>query len=71
MSLKTFHIIFVVISTLLCTFVAVWGFKLAPPSFDKSANTFGCIGVSGAVLMTIYGFYFYGKIKKLSSKLEL
>ncbi len=66
MSLKTFHIIFITVTTLLCVFLAVWGFKLAPAYLYDSAKKVGYLGVIGSLLMPIYGVYFYQKVKKLS-----
>ena len=66
MSLKSFHIIFIIVTTLLCGFLAVWGFKLAPAYLYDSARKVGYAGVAGSILMPIYGVYFYQKVKKLS-----
>ncbi len=66
MSLRTFHIIFVIITTLLCIFVAVWAFVLAPPTLADSASKLGIAGIVGALIMPAYGVYFYNKIKKIS-----
>ncbi|GAA5131090.1 hypothetical protein JIN84_06265 [Luteolibacter yonseiensis] len=61
MSLKGFHIVFVTVSTLLCTFLALWSFLLAP---EKSGivTTLGIVGVLGALVMPAYGVCFYRKI---------
>ncbi|MBC8126920.1 MAG: hypothetical protein H8M99_07225 [Gloeobacteraceae cyanobacterium ES-bin-144] len=64
MSLKSFHLVFVTVCTLLCAFLAVWAFGLNPersPMFDAV----GYIGIAGAVLMLFYGVYFYRKARKL------
>ncbi len=60
MSLKGFHIVFVTVSTLLCLFLALWAFVLVP---ERTAMTtaFGIVGICGAVLMPLYGVYFYRK----------
>ena len=70
MSLKTFHLLFVATTTLLCVFVAVWGLNFATPSIADFAQKLGIAGIVGALIMPVYGVYFYGKIKKLSSDLE-
>ena len=64
MSLKGFHIVFVTVSTLLCLFLALWAFLLAP---EASGMTFavGSIGVTGAILLPVYGFYFYRKLARI------
>lgn len=67
MSLKAFHILFVIITTLLCVFLAVWGLNYAPTSVAPFARKIGFAGIAGAVILPIYGFYFYGKVKNFSS----
>ena len=63
MSLKGFHIVFVTISTLLCVFLALWSFVFAS---ERSGMTtaIGIVGIVGALLMPIYGVYFYRKITR-------
>jgi hypothetical protein len=62
MSLKSFHLVFVTVCTLLFAFLAVWAFILAP---ERSAGfgTVGGIGIAGLVLMPVYGVYFYRKAR--------
>lgn len=64
MSLKGFHLVFVTVCTLLCAFLALWAFVLAP---EKSgmATALGIVGVTGALLMPVYGVYFYRKITRI------
>lgn len=64
MSLKAFHIIFVIITTLLCVFLVAWGFRLAPIEMADSAKVIAYVGLIGAIVMPIYGVSFYKKIKK-------
>ena len=64
MSLKGFHIVFVTVSTLLCIFLALWAFLLAGDS-NGSTLIVGFIGVAGAVLLPIYGVYFYRKATRI------
>ncbi len=63
MSLKGFHIVFVTVSTLLCLFLVLWSFVLAP---EKSgmATALGVVGLAGALLLPLYGVYFYRKITR-------
>lgn len=63
MSLKGFHIVFVTVSTLLCMFLALWAFVL---TFEKSGmvTALGIVGVTGALLLPVYGTYFYRKITR-------
>ena len=64
MSLKGFHLVFVTVSTLLCAFLALWSFVLAP---EKSGmvTALGVVGVAGLLLMPVYGVYFYRKITRI------
>lgn len=63
MSLKGFHLVFVTVSTLLCAFLALWSFVLAPEK-SAMATALGIVGVAGALLMPVYGVYFYRKITR-------
>lgn len=65
MSLKTFHIIFCVLTTLLFIFLALWGFILAPASMADSAVKLAYAGIVGAIIMPIYGVCFYRKSKHI------
>lgn len=60
MSLKGFHIVFVTVSTLLCVFMALWSFVLAPEP-STMATVLGIVGIAGAMLMPVYGVCFYRK----------
>ncbi len=64
MSLKGFHIVFVTVSTLLCIFLAVWSFVLAPEP-STMATVLGVVGICGALLMPVYGVYFYRKLTRI------
>ncbi|MGB6220958.1 hypothetical protein [Haloferula sp.] len=64
MSLRSFHIVFVTVCTLLCVFFAVWAFGFAE---DRTAviTTVGVIGAIGTFGMPIYGVYFYRKARNI------
>lgn len=64
MSLKGFHIVFVTVSTLLCIFLALWSFLLAPEASGLTIFI-GTVGVLGALLMPVYGVCFYRKITRI------
>ena len=64
MSLKSFHIVFVSVSTLLCVFMALWAFVLAPES-SAIHTALGVVGVAGALLMPVYGVCFYRKAARI------
>ena len=63
MSLKTFHIFFIVVSMLLCIGVGVW----ATQDFAQSGNgTHLALGVGsfvGCLLLAWYGVWFLRKLK--------
>jgi hypothetical protein len=64
MSLKGFHIVFVTVSTLLCVFLALWSFLLAP-EWSGTTMALGIVGIAGALLMPVYGVCFYRKIARI------
>ncbi len=64
MSLKSFHIVFVTVSTLLCLFLALWSFVLSPES-SGMITALGVVGAVGSVLMPIYGVCFYRKASRI------
>ncbi len=63
MSLKGFHIVFITVSTLLCLFLVLWSFVLAPEKSGMAA-ALGVVGLTGALLLPLYGVYFYRKITR-------
>ena len=65
MSLRGFHIVFITLATLLCVFLAVWAFFLAPVETGGAAKVLGGLGVVGAIALPIYGVYFYRKASKM------
>ena len=64
MSLKSFHIVFVSVSTLLCLFLALWAFVLAPES-STMFTAIGVVGALGTLLMPVYGVCFYRKAARI------
>ena len=64
MSLKSFHIVFVSVSTLLCIFLALWSFVLSPES-SAMITSLGVVGVIGSVVMPVYGVCFYRKLTRV------
>lgn len=64
MSLKGFHIVFVTVSTLLCIFLALWAFFLAP-EVNGTSIFIGTVGVLGTLLMPVYGVFFYRKATRI------
>ena len=64
MSLRAFHIVFVTVSTLLFVFLAVWAFALVA---DRSTmvTTLGVVSAIGAIVMPVYGIFFYRKVRNI------
>lgn len=64
MSLKSFHLVFVTVSTLLFAFLTLWSFVLAPES-STMTTVLGYVGIAGAILMLAYGVFFYRKAQRI------
>ena len=64
MSLRSFHIVFVTVSTLLCAFLVFWAFVLAPED-SAMVTAFGVVGVIGILLMPVYAVAFLKKAARL------
>lgn len=64
MSLKSFHLVFVTVTTLLFAFLAIWAFVLAPET-GVAATVLGSLGVAGAMFMPVYGVLFYRKAARI------
>jgi len=63
MSLRSFHIVFITICTLLCVFMALWSLWFAESRV--AALILGPVGVLGAIGLPVYGIFFYRKAAKL------
>lgn len=59
MSLRIFHICFIIISTLLCAFVAWWCFA------NKVEKIYAWIFAAAAAVLPPYGIWFLRKSRKL------
>lgn len=64
MSLKSFHLVFVTICTLLFAFLTLWSFLLSPDS-SRMITALGYVGIGGIILMAVYGVYFYRKARRI------
>lgn len=64
MSLKSFHIVFVSVCTLLFAFLSAWSFLWSP---DKTGVTgaLGYVGIAGIVMTLFYGVYFLRKARQI------
>ena len=59
MSLKAFHIVFIVLATLLAIACAVWSFA------NQTAEGFGIGSAIAAVALIVYGVFFIKKSRKI------
>ena len=64
MSLKSFHLVFVTVSTLLFAFLTLWSFVLSPES-STMIDALGYVGIAGVILMLAYGVFFYRKAQRI------
>lgn len=65
MSLRGFHIVFVIVTTLLSLFMAGWALFLAPVTAGVMKTLLMVAGFAGSIGFPIYGVYFYRKARKL------
>lgn len=67
MSLKTFHIFFIVLSTLLCIGFGVWSFgDFSGDGPGAASIAMGVASLAGAVVLMCYGVWFLRKLKNVS-----
>jgi uncharacterized membrane protein HdeD (DUF308 family) len=62
-SLKVFHILFVVASTALMAFFAAWALRAYAHSHETSQLVLGVVAIVAGVLLLIYGRWFLRKLK--------
>lgn len=65
MSLRIFHIIFIVVSVLLCLFVAIWGIRQFVIARDGTSLAVGLLFLGCGVVLVLYGQRVYKKLKEL------
>lgn len=66
MSLKAFHILFVVVSTMLALGFAWWGFREYRLRGDVNMLVLAGLSVVAGVALLIYGRWFLRKLKHVS-----
>jgi hypothetical protein len=66
MSLRIFHIVFVIASILLSLFVAAWGFRLYADGGSRSGLILGCVFLLSGFALVVYGAKVFKKLKELS-----
>ncbi|MEO8381913.1 MAG: hypothetical protein ABI779_19785 [Acidobacteriota bacterium] len=65
MSLRVFHIIFVIVTIVLSLFVALWGIRMFSEEKSASALALGILFLLTAVGLMIYGKKVARKLKEL------
>lgn len=66
MSLKAFHIIFIIVSTLFCFGTGVFCLKANSANPDTTMLGLGIALNVGGVTLLVYGKYFLKKLKRIS-----
>ncbi|HEX7139800.1 MAG TPA: hypothetical protein VF219_18250 [Vicinamibacterales bacterium] len=66
MSLRIFHVIFIVASIVLSLFVAVWAVREYQATHSLGALGLGVVFVVGGIAMVAYGLRWFKKLKELS-----
>jgi len=65
-SLKAFHVIFIVFSTLLALGFGAWGVWQFRATGDVGALICGTVSFLGAVVLVVYGRWFLKKLQRIS-----
>ena len=65
MSLKAFHIVFVIVTTVLSLFVALWGIREFAQQRSSGGLILGLIFLLAAVGLMMYGKRVYAKFKEI------
>lgn len=65
MSLRAFHIIFVIVTVALSVYVAMWGFTEYSRERDTGALALAIVFLLAAVGLAVYGKKAYGKLRDL------
>ena len=65
MSLRAFHIVFVIVTTVLSLYVALWGIREYSQEQSITALTLGVLFLLMAVALMIYGKKVFGKLRDL------
>lgn len=65
MSLKAFHIVFVVVTTILSLFVALWGIREFSQQQSTSGLLLALVFFATAIGLMVYGKRVYAKFKEI------
>ena len=66
MSLKTFHVVFVLASTMLAIGFGAWAIRDYKSSGELASLVLGILSLCGAVALLVYGRWFLRKLKDVS-----
>lgn len=64
MSLKSFHLVFVTVCSLLFAFLTLWSFVISSET-SSMTTVMGYVGVIGIILTAFYGVYFQRKARAI------
>jgi hypothetical protein len=65
MSIRGFHLLFIVLASVFCALVAVWAFVIGADELGLVVQVMGGICAAAAIGLPFYGVYFYRKTKKI------
>ncbi len=65
MSLRAFHIVFVIVTIVLSLYVALWGIREFSEERNAGALALGLIFAATAVALMVYGKKAFAKLKEL------
>jgi uncharacterized PurR-regulated membrane protein YhhQ (DUF165 family) len=65
MSLKAFHIVFVIVTTVLSLFVALWGIREFAQQKSVGGLALGLLFLATAIALVVYGKRVYAKFKEI------
>ena len=66
MSLRAFHVAFIVVSIALSAVVAAWGVREWVTEASADALTVGCAALLSGIGLVIYGVRYFRKLQELS-----
>jgi hypothetical protein len=66
-SLKAFHVFFILVSTLCALMLGVWGVMEHSRSGNGGALFIGIGGFAAAVVLVVYGLWFLRKLRGVST----
>ena len=66
MSLRIFHVVFIIASIALSLFVAVWAIREWQATHSAGALALGIVFVAAGLAMVVYGQRWFKKLKELS-----